>query len=137
MDLIDIFPCELITRCHGTSLPEGKAAMAGGLMQNDYELGKEYYFEALDEIFQFEFPEKSKFNRAFEFGFSQLTIPDRIAALPKYLEVLNLYGRFDPVPQPKQYQLVRIEDVLTSEYLDALHDWFGGVRIQGWTFSSQ
>jgi hypothetical protein len=102
---------------------EGKAAMAGGLMKTQYETGRQYYSEALDEIYKFPIAEQSSSHTAFEFGFSRLNDKDKAILLPKYLKAMSLYNRFELLPQADQEQLISSEPKVSAEYLDALYKW--------------
>ena len=103
---------------------EGKAAMSAGLMKTKYELGRQYFSEALDEIHKFEMPKQSVNHTAFEYAFSQLNGKDQAELLPEYYKAMSIYGRLDLMPKMDAEQLILAEPKVSTEYLDALYNWF-------------
>jgi hypothetical protein len=103
---------------------EGKTAMSAGLMKTKYELGRQYYTEALDEIHKFQIAETSINHTTFEYGYSLLNDKDKTTLLPKYLDATAIYSRLELLPRASNDQLILSEPKVSPEYLDALYNWF-------------
>jgi len=100
---------------------EGTAAISAGLMLSDYELGKKYYFDAMNDFNPSEMEDLYTSHKVFDLGFTRLKEKDQKEVFDKFMKIIQSFKRFPILPPAVPGTSVVYEPELPAWYRDALY----------------